>query len=84
MPFIITKASRFSGTPYAGISCAQAKVRPANVYLDKAEAEADAKKLTAVNPVGFIVQEIDGANLTYEEHLEMQAEYHDYMRSFDK
>lgn len=56
----IMKASRNpDGPPYAGSTCQHAGVEPGKVYTNKAEAEADAKKLSDHNPVGFRVVPIE-------------------------
>jgi len=48
-------------------TCAQAGVTPGRVYTDKKKAEADAKKLSKANPVGFEVTQLGTEVLaTYE------------------
>lgn len=60
MQFIIMKSTRVDPDPtpesaYRGPTCAGAGVEPGKVYDSFAAAEADAKKLTAHNSVGFVV-----------------------------
>jgi hypothetical protein len=55
--FIIVKATRGSDKPYNGVACDVANVPRGKVYASKAEAEADAAKLTKVNKAGFEVIE---------------------------
>ncbi len=54
--WIINKSSRLiSDIPYAGPSCDSAGVEPNKIYENWQDAVTDAQKLTAVNPVGFVV-----------------------------
>lgn len=56
MPFVIAKSCREPRREsYSGFSCGLAGVEPGLVYATRKEAEIDAQKLTAVNPIGFIV-----------------------------
>ncbi len=56
MTYHITKNTRgYHGLGYAGISCQQAGIEPAQTYATLDAAIADAKKLSAVNPVGWQV-----------------------------
>lgn len=60
MQFIIMKSTRAFDAPtpewaYRGPTCAAAGVEPGKVYDRFEAAEADAKKLTEHNPVGFVV-----------------------------
>jgi hypothetical protein len=58
--YMIVKASRFAGTggtPYSGPTCTQAGVAPGKTHWSKKEAQDDADKLNAINPVGFQVVE---------------------------
>lgn len=55
MQYVITKSSRIPTGPYSGPSCEAAGVPENKIYDSKEEAIADAKKLSAVNPVGFKV-----------------------------
>jgi hypothetical protein len=60
MQFIIMKSSRVVDTPtpesaYRGPTCIRAGVEPGKVYDSFEAADADAKKLTHYNPVGFVV-----------------------------
>ena len=62
MAFVITKWSRTpSRVSYNGPACQAAGVIGGRVYDDRAEAEADAKKLTEANPIGFVVSEISAS-----------------------
>lgn len=66
--YIIMKLSRAFEKPtaewaYRGPTCAEAGVTPGRVYDDKIEAESDAKKLTRHNPVGFVVLEMNNADM---------------------
>lgn len=55
--FVIFKKSRLylGGVGYTGVTCTNAGVEQGKRYLDKDEAERDAKKLSECNPVGFEV-----------------------------
>ena len=57
--FVIMKSTRLylGGPGYAGPACQKAGVQTGKIYSDKAEAEADARKLSQANPVGFVVTE---------------------------
>lgn len=55
--YFITKASRLGDHPYYGPTCEAAGVEPAKWYESREEAEKDAAKLSACNPVGFVVKE---------------------------
>lgn len=60
MRFIIMKSTRAVDDPtpewaYRGSTCERANVEPGKVYDSFEAAEADAKKLTKYNPVGFVV-----------------------------
>lgn len=58
--YIIIKTSRpTSDTPYRGSSCERAGVLSGKIYESKEEAEKDAEKLSKVNPVGFVVKQLD-------------------------
>lgn len=60
MPYHIIKASRtYEGGGYEGISCQQAGVEPGKTYDYMSDAVSDMVKLTAVNPVGWTVYDID-------------------------
>jgi hypothetical protein len=62
--YIICKNSRNESSPYSGPACKAAGIKPGKIYTDSNEAIEDAKKLTYVNPVGFIVHRlIDGRNV---------------------
>jgi hypothetical protein len=55
---IMKSCSAYTGGPgYAGIACEAAGVEPGKVYATKADAEADARKLSVANPIGFVVVE---------------------------
>jgi len=57
--FIIVKSSRLGSTfPYSGPTCSRAGVEPGKVYTFVSEAQRDAARLAAHNPVGFKVIEI--------------------------
>ena len=56
--WILRKKSRNDLVPYSGISCDSAGVPKGKLYLDKDDAENDAKKLNAVNKVGWDVVEV--------------------------
>ncbi len=59
MPYVITKWSRTPGSvSYNGPACKHAGVIGGRVYTDEQEALADAKRLSDVNPIGFIVSEV--------------------------
>jgi hypothetical protein len=55
--FVLRKKSRWERNvrPYEGWSCERAGVTPGQIYTDESLAEADAVKLSKVNPVGFDV-----------------------------
>jgi hypothetical protein len=54
MKYAIRKKSRgTSNIPYAGPSCEKAGIYPGKIYDKKFQADRDAKKLTAINRVGF-------------------------------
>lgn len=57
MPFVIVKSSRFyaGGPGYTGPACDKAGVIPGMIYVSEADAAADARRLSEVNPVGFVV-----------------------------
>jgi hypothetical protein len=55
MFYYIHKISRLPTSPYSGPTCERAGVKPGKIYTDYNEALIDAKKLSAVNPVGFSV-----------------------------
>lgn len=55
--WIIVKKSRVGREPYAGPACEAAGVPRGRRYILKENAEADAARLTEVNPVGFVVVE---------------------------
>lgn len=59
MIYIIMKSSRNDEIPfpYVGPACDKAGVSPGKFYKNRDEAVSDALKLTAVNPVGFVVVE---------------------------
>lgn len=58
MPYYkIVKSSRRGSTPYIGITCIHAKVKPGKIYDSLIEAEDAANKPTKHNPVGFVVEE---------------------------
>jgi hypothetical protein len=57
--YIIAKNGRFpQRRSYDGPTCIRAGIEGGRVYLCKLDAEADAKALSKVNPVGFIVYPI--------------------------
>ena len=59
MAFVIAKSSREpTRVSYNGPACQPAGVIGGRVYAVREEAEADAKKLAEVNPIGFYVSEI--------------------------
>lgn len=55
--YVVVKSSRdyAGGEGYAGPACEKAGVEPGKIYHFILDADAAAKKLTAVNPVGFKV-----------------------------
>lgn len=55
--WIIVKRSRYV-EPYAGPACEAAGVPRGRRYILKENAEADAARLSEVNPVGFDVEEV--------------------------
>lgn len=56
MRWHIVKASRcYEYQGYSGPSCAEAGVRPGRAYTRLTDAIRDAGRLTAVNPIGFLV-----------------------------
>lgn len=59
MKYVIMKASRYyrGGPGYMGPTCDMAGVAPARIYNSYEDAMADAKRLNAYNPVGFLVEE---------------------------
>lgn len=66
--YIIMKSSRAFDSPtaewaYRGPTCVSAGVPMGQIYDNKADAEADAKKLTEHNPVGFVVLEMKNADM---------------------
>jgi uncharacterized protein (DUF2126 family) len=61
MPYVISKWSRTAGTvSYNGPACLAAGVTGGRVYDTREEAEADARRLSEVNPIGFVVSESQG------------------------
>ena len=58
MRFSIHKSTRFPAWPYCGPACEATGVEPGKIYNSREEAEQDAARLTAHNPVGFSVFEI--------------------------
>lgn len=62
MAYVISKSSRMPiAISYNGPACHVAGVTGGRVYENRLEAEADAKKLTEANPVGFFVSEVPAA-----------------------
>lgn len=53
--YFIRKRGRSTLNPYDGPACAEAGVPRGAWYLSEQEAQADADRLSAVNPVGFEV-----------------------------
>ena len=53
--YIIHKSTRYPGWPYQGPACEAVGIEPGKVYSSRQEAERDAERLTAHNPVGFLV-----------------------------
>jgi hypothetical protein len=47
-------------SPYIGPACKNAGITPGKEYDTREEAQADADKLSKVNPVGFVVHPLDG------------------------
>ena len=59
MAFVIANWSRSpQAVSYNGPACAAAGVIGGQVYQDRAEAESDARRLSDVNPVKFLVYEV--------------------------
>lgn len=54
--YFIRKSTRNATEPYRGITCQKAGIPIGKWYANKDEAEQDAKKLSAINPVGFVVE----------------------------
>lgn len=63
--FIIMKSTRAFDNPtrlnaYRGPACEDAGIEGGQVYTNREDAEKDAKLLTSVNPVGFVVIPLAG------------------------
>lgn len=59
MPFVIHKWSREPGSvSYNGPTCEKAGVVGGRVYDTFLEAFDDARKLSVINPIGFLVSEL--------------------------
>lgn len=52
---IVKNSRENNATPYIGITCYAAGVKPGHIYADKQRAIEDAKKMTSYNGVGFRV-----------------------------
>lgn len=66
--YYITKASRLGDTPYFGPTCDASGVEPAKWYDTREEAQKDADKMSAHNPVGFVVMVKKEPHAPYAQH----------------
>lgn len=60
LKYFIHKSSRMAKSPYTGPACKNAGITPGKEYDTREEAQADADKLSEVNPAGFVVDPLDG------------------------
>ena len=66
--YFIKKACRISTSPYSSSSCGKAGIEPGQFYLLEIDAIRDARKLQAVNIVGWTVVKV-----SYDEVFTTQA-----------